>query len=463
MPKLALKIVTRVIGFAVFGCLFISIGTGIFAVSLGWVDPYQMFPNLPQPPELDTGIPGIDTANGVNIGPQFELPPLPEGLSPRESVPLRETVKPRPLASMVPAPQQVSAEPPVVATNIGLAIVMALIFGVCVTILDNMINDEQARIQAWLKAYGIDKIVPKMQNVLGWSASRAVKQGCFTLPLVALILAFYGVIFAFLERGTSIFSREGVFLAAMMAFTVGVVSFSGDILRRFFGRIWNTDSSFNLYPISLVVAILTVGASRLFSISPGVVFGVPGGADVDIPSEKRERREAILAAATITMLSVLALIGWGISGAMLSLVNTPIEERIAGVIDGPVNVVLNASLLMFLVALETVFFESLPMAYSTGRTLFKKNKFLWVVFFLPIAFAFNHVLLNPQSEFLSSFQTPNVRILWVTIFGLIGVTAMLWFYFNVVDDVLQEWVGIKGSRRRQPPPPPPSQPPQNPY
>jgi hypothetical protein len=447
MTKFAFKMVTRAVAFLVFGCLFASLGAGIFAVSFGWVDPYQIFPNLPQPPEIEAEVPG------VNLGPRFDLPPLPEDLGPRESVPLRDMVEPRPLASMVPAPQQVTTAPPVVATNLGLAIVMALIFGVCVTILDNMINDEQVRIQAWLKAYGIDKLVPKVQSVLGWSASRAVKQGCFTLPLIVVILALYGVIFAFLERGTSIFSQDGVFLAATMAFTVGIVSFSGDILRRFFGRIWNTDSSFNLYPISLLIAVVTVGASRLFSISPGVVFGVPGGADVDIPPEKRERREVILAAATIITLGVLALVGWGISGLTLRLVNTPIEQRLAGLIDGPVNMVLNVSLLLFLVALETVFFESLPIAYSTGRTLFKKHKALWVAFFVPIAFAFNHTLLNPQSDFLTSFQTPNVRVLWLTIFGLAGVTAMLWFYFNVVDDILQEWVGLKKPREQRPPPP----------
>src|SRR5690606_39768126 len=66
------------------------------------------------------------------------------------------------------------------------------------------------------------------------------------------------LIFAFLEEGTSILTREGAFLAVMMAFTVGLVSFSGDIARRIAGRIWHSDSRFQLYPINLGIAVVTV-------------------------------------------------------------------------------------------------------------------------------------------------------------------------------------------------------------
>jgi hypothetical protein len=80
------------------------------------------------------------------------------------------------------------------------------------------------------------------------------------------------------------------------------------------------------------------------------------------------------------------------------------------------------------------------------------------VLFVPVAFLFNHALLNPQSGFVDSFLESNVRFLWFVLFALVGVTAGLWFYFNVVDDVLQEWFGIKPAPARPgegyPPPPP---------
>jgi hypothetical protein len=52
-------------------------------------------------------------------------------------------------------------------------------------------------------------------------------------------------------------------------------------------------------------------------------------------------------------------------------------------------------------------------------------------------------LLNPQSGFLDSFFEPNVYVLWALIFALVGFTAALWFYFNVLDDMLREAFGVE--------------------
>jgi uncharacterized membrane protein YjdF len=116
-----------------------------------------------------------------------------------------------------------------------------------------------------------------------------------------------------------------------------------------------------------------------------------------------------------------------------------------------VSGVQDSSLIIFLAALETAFFGMLPVAYSTGRGLFRWNKLIWVVLFIPITFVFNHALLNPGSEFLASFAVSNVRFMWAILFILVTFTGWLWFYFNVVDDILQEWVGLKRRSGRTPP------------
>jgi hypothetical protein len=306
-----------------------------------------------------------------------------------------------------------------------------------------MLRDEEPRIQAWLKAVGIQKLVAWVGKAFSWTLGGRVKQGCLSLPLVALIIALYGIIFATLERGTSILSREGIFLAVAMAFSVGLVSFSGDIARRVLARLWREKSRFNLYPANLFVAVLTVVFSRLLNLSPGVVFGTPGGADVDIPAAKRERREVILSFATLVVLATVGGIGWFVSGWVLTMLDAPIAERLVDTVAGILTPVQNTGLILFMVALETLFFESLPLAYGTGRTIFRWNKVVWGVIFVPIAFLFNHTLLNPQSGFLDSFFEPNVYVLWALIFALVGFTAALWFYFNVLDDMLREAFGVE--------------------
>jgi hypothetical protein len=447
------KLVGRLIGFVVFLCMFASVLVVVILISTGVLNLRELIPGLPEPPPIDT--------SGLPL-PEESLPEVPEipQLQAGESVTLSDYVARQPLLARVPAPQQLAKAPQVIGANAFLAILMALIFGATSTVLGNMLREEEHRIQAWLHALGISKLVNWIGRVFRWGTSRGVQRGCLTLPLIVAIIALYGIIFAFLQAGTSIFSRSGVFLAMTMAVSVGLVSFAGDVARRFLGRLWHTRSRFNLYPVNLLVAFATVVASRLLVLHPGIVFGTPGGADMDLPEGSQgARREVVIAFATLALLALIGGAGWVLSGAVLSLLDVPFDARVAQVAAGLLGAGQNLSLAVFLVALETMFFEMIPLAYTDGQTIFKWSKIGWAVLFVPVAFLFNHALLNPQSGFLDSFAESNVRFLWFLLFILVGVTAGLWFYFNVMDDVLQEWFGIKPRPSRPsggyPPPPPP--------
>ncbi|GAB4482860.1 MAG: hypothetical protein Kow00124_31990 [Anaerolineae bacterium] len=431
------KLVGRIVGFFIFLAVFCSATLVILAVSSGLIDPWQMFPGLPRPPQI-----AIDTGDIPIPAPQLPEIDIPDALK-GEVVLLGDQVQRRPLMTRIPAPQQLSTEPRVIGANFSLAILMALIFGACTTVLGNMLRDEEPRIQAWLKAFGVDRLLPGIGKFFQWTASRGVKRGCLTLPFVALIFALYGIIFAFLEKGTSILSREGAFLAVTMAFSVGLVSFSGDIARRIMGRLWRTGSEFHVYPANLLIAALSVGISRLFGLSPGIAFGTPGGADMKLPEAHRKKREVVLAAVTLGTVLLFGALGWGLSGLVISALSVPFDTRIAPLVARLLTAGQNIGLALFLVALETGFFELLPLAYGDGRVIFRWNKLVWALVFIPLAFLFNHALLNPQSGFLDSFLISNVRFLWGVMLILVGLTAGLWFYFNVVDDVLRDWLGIR--------------------
>jgi hypothetical protein len=447
------KLIGKLVSFVIFACLFVSAIAGILAISTGLVDLRKFFPDLPEPPQIETG--SLPVPEGVSF-PELPGITVPQNLRPGEGILLGEEVQPRPLLTSVPAPQQLSSEPEVIGTNVFLAILMALIFGATSTILGNMLRDEEQRIQTWLRALGIQKLFGWVGKAFQWTLGGAVSQGCLTIPLVIIIFACYGIIFAILEEGTSVFSQQGAFLAVTMAITAGLVSFSGDIARRIMGWLWHKKSRFNIYPVNLTVAIATVVFSRLLHLTPGIAFGTPGGADVDMPGDKEPQREAVLALVTLAVLSVLGGAGWALSGFIFSLLGAPIEEHLVSIVANIVRPVQDISLALFLVAIETIFFETMPLAYSGGKSILQWSKIVWAIVFIPIAFLFNHTLLNPQSGFLDSFLVSNVRFMWFFLIMMVGITAGLWFYFNVVDDVLQEFVGIKPQRRTPPPPPPPT-------
>jgi hypothetical protein len=410
------KTVRRLVGLAAFLVTFACAVIAVFLLSTGLVDVSQFLPmgGGIQPP--------------TSGPPQVEVPQI----APGEATTLADVVQPRPLLSSVPTPLDLSTQPKVLGANLFLAILMALLFGATSTVLSNMLRDEEETIRGWLDKLGIFKLFPKGMS---WAARRAVARGCLTLPIFALIFALYGIIFAFLERGTSVLSQSGAFLAVTLAFSVGLVSFAGDIAQRIIATFWRTDARLRIYPANLLMAILTVITSRLFVLTPGIVFGTPGGVDIDL-SEKQRGRQVALALATLFTTAILGGVGWAVSGAVQVSLNQPIDTRVADLAVTLLSAAQNTSLAVFLIAMETLFFEMLPLAYGLGQTFFQWNKIAWGVLFAPIAFLFNHTLLNPNSGFLESFQVSNVRFMWFVLFMLVGITAALWIYFNVLREML---------------------------
>lgn len=435
------KLALRLIGAAIMLLLMGGTAAFIALAGLGWINVQSLFPGLPDPPPISTErIPG-DPFGRVEI---------PDDLRPGDSIPLQGQVERQDLFEEVPVPQQISTDPVVVGTNFSLAAIMMLVFGTTSSVLSNMLRDEEPRIQRWLRAAGITKLVKGTTGAATWTLSRGIRRGCLTLPLVVLIFAAYGIIFAFLEEGTSIFTRQGALLAVTLAFSVGLVSFAGDIARRLAARLWRERSHFNIYPINLLLAVVTVVVSRVVNLSPGIVFGTPGGADIDpAPSEAEQlRRDVALALLTVLILVMLGGSGWAATGFVVSALDTTMEYRIASVVARVLTGITNLGLAVFLISLETSFFEMLPFAYSSGRPVFQWNKLVWGLVFLPIGFMFAHALLNPQYGFLDSFAESDVRFLWFMMVMLVAITVLLWFYFNVVDDILQEWAGLKRPARR---------------
>lgn len=433
MGKMTRRLIGFVIGGLTFGCAAII----VLLLSTGVIDPSQFVSGggiTPPTPGEGSGI----------TPPEVEVP----GIAPGEVTTLADVVQPRPLLSAVPTPLEVSTEPRVIGANLFLAILMALIFGATSTVLSNMLRDEEDTIRGWLDKLGILKLFPKGA---WWGASRSVARGCLTLPIFLLIFALYGIIFAFLERGTSILSRSGALLAVTLAFSVGLISMAGDIAQRFVARFWRKDAKFRIYPANLILAVLSVVGSRLFVLTPGLVFGTPGGVDVNI-DEARRGREVTLGFATFATLVVLGGLGWAISGGVQVALNRPLDTRVANLAIAAFSAAQDTSLAVFLVAMETMFFEMLPLAYGLGQTFFRWSKFVWLLLFAPVAFLFSHTLLNPSSGFLESFGVSNVRFMWLVLFVLVGVTAGLWFYFNVLREMMS------GPPAAPPPPPPPPSP-----
>ena len=342
-------------------------------------------------------------------------------------VPLAEVVERRPLLEAVPLPSELSRDEDVVATNVGLAILLAILFGIITTTLGNIIREEEATFRRWLT-------VPFLRDVFraaGWSTGRSVRSGCLTLPMILVVFTLYGVIFAFLERGLDLFSADGLQLVLVMALSVGLISLAGDFAQRQVALLWRRGARFGLYPANLFIAAATTVFSRLFGLSPGIVFGVPGGVDIDTDDEPL-LHEVILAFTTLVTMAVLGAIGWATAALVHSLGDQTLSPAQADLAAPLLELAFAVGLALFLVAIETSFFEMVPLTATLGSDIFRWNPLVWFGAFLPVLFLFVHSLLNPHGAYLEAFEQTNLQVLTAMIVVLGLITAGLWFYFRVL-------------------------------
>jgi hypothetical protein len=376
---------------------------------------------------LATG--GLGSRDLINLPKELRQTPTSNQTQPlpEPEVRLDEVVQKRPALENVPFPSEVSTDPEVVGTNATLAIILAIIFGIVSNTLNNLLRDNEETIRGWFRV----PILGPFFRMFGWGASQGVQRGCLTLPIIVLIFALYGIIFAFLEGGLNILTPEGMQLALVMAMSVGLISLAGDVAQRQVARFWRGAAHYGVYPANLFLAVVTTVFSRVTHISPGVVFGVPGG--VDVEKDESHFHDVILAIATIVVITLLGGAGWAASAAVHNMGDRTMTVDQAEFSGPLVQLGLTISLALFLVAIETGFFEMVPLGSSLGRKIFGWNFLVWGVLFTPIMFLFTHTLLNPHSTYLDAFEHTNVQVLLAMIVILSIITAILWFYFRMAQ------------------------------
>lgn len=354
-------------------------------------------------------------------GSDYNLVDLPGVSDDPQPGTLDEVVKKREVFKDVPYISEVSTKPSVVGTNAGLAIFFAVVFGTLGAMLNNLVRQHEKELEDWLEYFYIKRIFDAFRMAVG----QDVQRGCMGLPIIILIFALYGIIFAFLEPGTSLFDPEGIQLAIVMAMSVALVSLSGDIAQRQLATFWRKTSRFGIYPANLSIAVVTTLISRLVGFTPGIMFGTPGGVDVDMDGETRFR-EVALAAMTLIVVVGFGAAGWFLTALIRSQDHVELSGTTLELVGPASQLMMVFGLALFVVAIETAFFEMMPLALTSGAQMFRWNPLLWAIVFLPIFFIASHTLFNPEGEYLAAFgETP---VLLLTGAAIILTSLLVWFW-----------------------------------
>lgn len=361
------------------------------------------------------------------------------------TISLNEAVERQPIFEKIPLPSEISTDPPVIGTNLTLTAFLAVLFGIISTMLNNLLKEKEDRLEEWASFFYLDSV----WNLFRSSAGFSVQRGCLGTPILLLIFAVYGIIFAYVQEDANILEAKGQQLAVVLAMAVTLVSLSGDVAQRNVARIWGKTAKYGIYPMNVFIIILTTFVSRLFGIIPGILYGVPGGVDVDMENEPRFR-DAVLIMVTVVVLLSIGACGWGTVAWMHAIGDKELSIAALRVTGPLVALGQTLGLALLVLAMETAFFEMTPIAYTMGGRLFRWNALAWLMVFAPVTFGFLHVLLNPESEYLNAFNQIGVTLLTAAVIILAVVTAFVWAFLTFIEP----------PRRATPYP---QQPPYNPY
>lgn len=199
------------------------------------------------------------------------------------------------------------------------------------------------------------------------------------------------------------------------------------------GRRAGVSTTLSVLPGTIFIAIACVVISRLANFQPGYLYGLIIGFGFSRELAKLEmgRIEAIV---TVVGLAASVVAWIALPGIRATPGGSPILE---------------AALVTVVVAgLEGALFGMLPMKFLPGERVRAWNARFWMVLIGVAAFAFFHILINPQSGYLAETTRQSM---WTVVALLVGFGVLsvgFWAYFR-----------FRGPRGGQPEAMPPDDPP----
>lgn len=222
-----------------------------------------------------------------------------------------------------------------------------------------------------------------------------------TIAVLGLAALIYGV----LEPGFGFNEKSLVMIVAIVA-TVGIVTYwynGGQILVS--ERLFRMDAVIKLFPIGVLIAGVCVLFSRLDGFQPGIIYGfIASAAVIGSMEPNREQNGKIIFFPALALLA-LCVVAWLLISPFRDLA-TDHSSLWAAV---PESVAVG----VFVGALESTFFQMIPIRYLDGHKVWSWNKAAWVVVAGITAFLFWDVLLRDQSSSMSSINkaTPLAAII----------------------------------------------------
>ncbi len=317
------------------------------------------------------------------------------------------------LTTHIPSPLDLSVEPAVVGTNLALTAFALLLLTVSSRVATRLLAQHEGAIARRIAIVGA---LGRAEAWLGSTVGGRVRgRRAKEILAFVLVMLFYGSVFSLLEPGWEPLSLTGLWLLVSFTIANAVVGMADDLVAWRVARHWDVEASLAVRPTSALVAIASVGLSRVTAVVPGLMFGTPDALRIDEAAlgEVRARRLAAI--------SVVALMAVGATAWSATIITTGLGR--AGELVNLLAGVEALLLLVFASALQNLFVALLGLRGSAGELLRSRSPVSWGVALAVVSFLFFHALLNPQGDPAAAFSNRNVQV----VVGLVATFSAVVF------------------------------------
>lgn len=335
--------------------------------------------------------------------------------SPPESPPAPRVT--RELPDIV-APTQVSVEPKVIGTNLGLALFCVLFFGFTSNVFNSILEDYRDEL-----VDAFERLIPRpfvgTLNKIEASLCGVTEKGRGGLLLVWLfVLLMTSMIESFLDSEVGLLSPErlGLLLTLFVsAVIVSALEWGADLYAH---RRWASTMGVvsKVQWVGMFIAGVCMIVSRSLDFQPGYLYGVVGTLYL-LPEITGLTKSGKRASFVLLTTFVGGFCLW-IATSFLPAALVDLEPIF---------------LTIFLLCLQGVFFQLFPLALTDGGDIWNWKKGVWFVFFSMVTFCFYHFLLNPNASEVQALQQNGVQtlLLLIGVFGLATFTLWLLLPFRL--------------------------------
>ncbi|MBF8266510.1 MAG: hypothetical protein HW388_18 [Dehalococcoidia bacterium] len=315
-----------------------------------------------------------------------------------------------PYFSSIPTPREISTDWKVVGSNSLMALVITLLVSALAAPVNGFVKENEGRI---LGAYSpivkgtrsVWRLIATLGRLLRWCSPGPLTRGVW-------LMFIFGAIYSFLAVGRGLLSPSGLTILLTLSFTSGFMALYLPWIKSFVARRMKVDAKVGLNPGQLTVAAVTVGLSRVFAFTPGLMLGSPSGLKMPAGglTEKQEFRIEI---SGLVSFAVLAALSWGLVFLVVQMSAEPWAAGSFKTAKGFVSGLQDWGLVVFAMSVQALFFSLLPRPQSFSWSFMQKHAAVWGASFALASFVFIHTQLNKQKTILD--LTPNMIVTAVVV------------------------------------------------